>query len=214
MPCDPNAPTSRALWVECAANYHFSPGTGETVVLRCAICCTPPVSSAACGVVLAMKEIEPHVLCWLVLCGLVVAGWRIIGKATNCSATLFIRIHCGTNTNSVSRNWVRLRPPSCLLLSCIICFDMLVVLPVCGVRAIEVYALIPGVQASWYGATTVEPMLPPTMHSALLAWSFCLLSKCTEGGSWKRTAAICGHSCFASTRRLTWRPTIWDARCC
>jgi hypothetical protein len=66
----------------------------------------------ACGVVLAMKEIDPHVLCWLVLCGFVVAGWRTIGRATSCSATFFIRIHCGTSTNSVSRNWVRVCPPS------------------------------------------------------------------------------------------------------
>lgn len=159
--------------------------------------------TVACTFVVANNEVDTHVFWWLPLCGLVVAGWRTIGRAISYSATLFIRTRCVTSSNFRSRNWVRLCPPSCLLGSCTVCFARLASLPKCGLCAFEVCPLNLVLQASWYGAATEEPMLPPTVHFVQLACSFCLLSKCTAGGSWKRTAAICGHSCSVSTRRLT-----------
>lgn len=69
----------------------------------------------------------------------------------------------------------------------------------CSAMVVEVFPMFLFVQGNLYGAGTLGHAILPIIRFASLACSFFPLSKCIASGSWKRTAAIYGHSCFALT---------------
>jgi hypothetical protein len=131
---------TRILWFSLSSMVPHVP-------IQCAVCCRLVITGTICCVLLAFKAIDPHVLCWLAVCGPLALSLQGRGLLARIQTILlrilfaFIGIHWHMNPNSENQNWVRLCPFSCLLLSFIAFFAILASLLQCCVCAVEVRLL-------------------------------------------------------------------------
>lgn len=113
--------------------------------------------------------------------------------------------------SSASQNWVRAFPAP---LGVRIFLMSVAHMQARCVWVLNVLAFIVLVQANLCGAGMVNPPHHPPIRSAPLACSFSLSSRCTAGGSSKRTAAILRLSWSVSTLWRSWSRMTWGDPCC